>query len=246
MREAQLLRRVHSTHVIAVHDIGELDDGRPYLVMELATGGVLADRIVPNRPVDARGVEATITALAGGLGALHAAGIIHRDVKPANLLIVNDSLAAGDDPATVQRPGLLSDGERIVVGDLGLAKDQERTAAGPTIIGGSPFFRSPEQTRRGESVGPQADVYGATGVIWNLLTGEVPAGPVALGGSVGDRASGLAPLLGEGTGRRAGRRDSRPCTSGSRPRSKRWRAIRDSATSASVPRRSEPPIPTRD
>jgi WD40 repeat protein/serine/threonine protein kinase len=180
VREAQLLRRVRSPHVIAVHDIGELADGRPYLVMELATGGVLADRITPGQAVDAEGVKATIAALAGGLGALHAAGIIHRDVKPANLLIVDDSGAGADGPATVQRHGLLAVGERIVVGDLGLAKDQERTAAGPTIVGGTPFFRSPEQTRRGEPIGPPADVYGATAVIWNLLTGEAPAGHGAL------------------------------------------------------------------
>ncbi len=175
VREARLLRRVRSAHVIAIHDIGELDDGRPYLVMELANGGVLAERVVPGQPVDAQGVAATINALAAGLGALHAAGIIHRDIKPANLLIIDDSLT-GDGSATVQRLGLLARADRIVVGDLGLAMDQERTAAGPTIIGGTPFFRSPEQTRRGEAIGPPADIYGATGVIWNLLTGEAPGG----------------------------------------------------------------------
>ena len=74
-----------------------------------------------------------------------------------------------------QRPGLLAEHERIAVGDLGLAKDQERTAAGPTIVGGTPYFRSPEQMRRGEEVGPEADVFGATAVLWNVLTGEAPA-----------------------------------------------------------------------
>ncbi len=174
VREAQLLRRVHSAHVIAVHDIGELDDGRPYLVMELATGGALAQRIVAGRPADAPGVRATITALASGLGALHAAGIVHRDVTPGNLLVVDDSQTAGDGTATVQRQGLLTGSERIVVADLGLAKDQDRTTAGPTIVGGTPRFRSPEQTRRGEEIGPAADIFGATGVLWNLLTGEPP------------------------------------------------------------------------
>jgi WD40 repeat protein/tRNA A-37 threonylcarbamoyl transferase component Bud32 len=175
VREAQLLRRVHSTHVIAVHDIGELDDGRPYMVMELATGGVLGKRIAAGVPADASGVRATIMALASGLGALHGAGIVHRDVTPGNLLVVDDSPATGDGTATVQRHGLLAESERVVVADLGLAKDQERTVAGPTIVGGTPHFRSPEQTRRGEEIGPAADVYGATGVLWNLLTGEAPA-----------------------------------------------------------------------
>ncbi len=176
IREAQLLRRVRSPHVIAVHDVGEAADGRPYLVMDLANGGVLAERIGPGHPVDEQGVRAVITALAGGLGALHGAGIIHRDIKPGNLLIIDDAPTPETGDATQQRRGLLADHERIAVGDLGLAKDQERTSAGPTIVGGSPYFRAPEQMRRGEDVGPEADVFGATGVLWNLLTGEVPGG----------------------------------------------------------------------
>lgn len=198
VREARLLRRVHSPYVIAIHDIGELDDGRPYLVMELASGGVLADRISPGVPVDAAGVEQTIRALAAGLGALHGAGVIHRDVKPANLLVVDDGPTAGDRSLTVQRPGLLADSERLVVGDLGLAKDQDRTAAGPTIVGGTPFFRSPEQTRRGESIGPQADIYGATGVIWNLLTGEPPGGEATMEAQLATAPDGWRAFFGRG------------------------------------------------
>jgi WD40 repeat protein len=173
VREAQLLRRVRSPHVVSVHDIGELDDGRPYFVMELATGGVLSDRIGGDARVDADGLRATITALTGGLGALHAAGIIHRDVKPGNLLVIG--VPTGDAESTSVRPGLLAADERIVIGDLGLAKDQDRTAVGPTILGGTLYFRAPEQARRGADIGPPADVYAATAVVWNLLTGEPPA-----------------------------------------------------------------------
>ncbi len=173
VREAQLLRRVRSPHVVSVHDIGELDDGRPYFVMELAAGGVLSDRIGGGERVDADDMRATIVALAGGLGALHAAGIIHRDVKPGNLLVIG--APEGDAASTSVRRGLLAAGERIVIGDLGLAKDQDRTAVGPTILGGTPYFRAPEQARRGADIGPAADVYAATAVVWSLLTGEPPA-----------------------------------------------------------------------
>jgi WD40 repeat protein/serine/threonine protein kinase len=180
VREAQLLRRVKDSHVIAIHDIGEMDDGRPFLVMELATGGSLADRIRPGQPADEASVRTTITALASGLGALHAIGVIHRDVKPGNLLIVADATGQGAPGATQHRRGLLADGERVVVGDLGLAKDQERTEGAPTILGGTPLFRAPEQVRKGEIIGPAADVFGATGVVWNLLTGEPPPPESAL------------------------------------------------------------------
>ena len=174
VREARLLRRVRSAHIVAVHDIGELEDGRPFFVMDLATGGVLADRIVPGQALDANGVHEVIVTLGEGLRDLHAVGVIHRDVKPANLLVIGDSRGATDAGATVQRRGLLADGERVAVGDLGLAKDQERTAIGPTILGGTPHFRAPEQMRRGAEIGPPADVYAATAVLWNLLTGAPP------------------------------------------------------------------------
>ena len=164
-----------NAHVIAVYDIGALDDGRPFFVMELASGGVLADRVEPGGVADAEGVRAMIVALANGLGALHAANIVHRDVKPANLLIVGDAKAADTGSATAQRRGLLASGERGVIGDLGLAKDQDRTDAGPTIMGGTPHFRAPEQGRRNAEIGPPADVFAATAVLWNLLTGDVPA-----------------------------------------------------------------------
>src|SRR6476469_2115641 len=83
IREAQLLRRVHSPHVVAVHDVGELPDGRPYLVMEFAGGGSLAGRLAPGPGVDTESLVTVIRALASGLDPLHAAGVVHRDVKPA-------------------------------------------------------------------------------------------------------------------------------------------------------------------
>ena len=90
MQEAKLLRRIHNEHVVTVHDSGELDDGRPYFVMDYADRGTLEDRLgftPPGRAIDARRPGAVILALTDGLAALHRAGIVHRDVKPGNLLL---------------------------------------------------------------------------------------------------------------------------------------------------------------
>lgn len=173
LREAQLLRRVQSPHVIGIHDLGALEDDRPYLVMELASGGPLAARIGPTgHAADAEGLTRVAQALAAGLGALHASGIVHRDVKPANLLVVGPMGAATG--ATQLRRILLEDDERLVVSDLGFAKDTARTSVGPTVLGGTLYYQAPEQTQPGAAIGPAADVFAASAVLWTLLTGQPP------------------------------------------------------------------------
>lgn len=176
VEEGQLLRRVRNDAVITVHDAGELEDGRPYLVVELAEGGTLADRLEQHGEVssDAESTERIIVSLAEGLGAMHAAGIIHRDIKPENLLIGSDRSAAdlGDRNATMVRHGLLGAGERLIIGDLGLAKDLETRGSAPSVIGGSPGFQAPEQLRRDAIIGPSADLYAASAVLWRLVSGQ--------------------------------------------------------------------------
>ncbi len=175
MREARLMRRVRHPSVITVHDVGETADGRPYLVMDLAEGGSLQDRLgTGTLPADAATLEAVIRALAEGLGALHAAGVIHRDVNPANLLVVRTPVPSGESDG----PGrLLGSDERLVIADLGLAKDQLATRRGPTMVGGTPRFRAPEQAEIGAPIDVRTDVYAATAVLWLLVTGQHPPDP---------------------------------------------------------------------
>ena len=124
-------------------------------------------------------VRRIIDALADGLGALHGVGVVHRDIKPGNLLIVVDDTRGSSKQASTATL-LIAPGERIVVGDLGLAKDQQRSSIGPTMLGGTPLYVAPEQCEIGAPVSPASDVYSATAVVWHVLTGEPPPAPEQL------------------------------------------------------------------
>jgi WD40 repeat protein/serine/threonine protein kinase len=178
VQEAKLLRRIHNEHVVTVHDSGELDDGRPYFVMDYADRGTLEDRLgftPPGHPIDAKTTRRVVLALTDGLAALHRAGIVHRDVKPGNLLLQSvNRVPATQAPATEVRTALIEAGERVLIGDLGLAKDLVATPSGATIIGGTQGFQPPEQRQANAAISPAADVYAATAVVWRLLRGSRP------------------------------------------------------------------------
>ena len=188
VQEAKLLRRIHNEHVVTVHDSGELDDGRPYFVMDYADRGTLEDRLgftPPDRPIDGKTTRRVVLALTDGLAALHRAGIVHRDVKPGNLLLQSvhqgavtqaptTRAAATQAPATEIRTSLIEPGERVLIGDLGLAKDLVATPSQATIIGGTQGFQPPEQREPNAAISPAADVYAATAVVWRLLRGSRP------------------------------------------------------------------------
>ncbi|MGW3985181.1 serine/threonine-protein kinase, partial [Streptomyces mirabilis] len=107
LTEARLLRQAASNRVVQVYDIGELDDGRPYFVMEYANKGTLADRLVEaGGPLPMAEALQLAAEAARGMAALHEADVLHRDIKPSNVLIAT-------------RPG---GRERVLIADLGLAK----------------------------------------------------------------------------------------------------------------------------
>jgi len=178
VQEAKLLRRIHNEHVVTVHDSGELDDGRPYFVMDYADRGTLEDRLSftpPGHPIDAKTTRRVVLALSDGLAALHRAGIVHRDVKPGNLLLQSaNRTPAAQAPATEIRTSLIETDERVLIGDLGLAKDLVATPSQATIIGGTHGFQPPEQREPNAPISPAADVYAATAVLWRLLRGARP------------------------------------------------------------------------
>lgn len=184
LEEARLLRRVRAPNVVTVHDVGRLNDGRPYFVLDFADRGTLEPRLLNRSGTitpDSHSIMALVDALADGLSALHEAGLVHRDIKPANILFQltrrgsarNGQMA---EPAKSQKM-VISPDERILLGDLGIAKDILTRGSFPTLIGGTPLYRAPEQIDQVTDVTLASDVYAATAILWHLLTGQRPPDP---------------------------------------------------------------------
>lgn len=152
--EGRYLRRVESPHVVQVFDAGELDDGRPYLVMTYADQGTLADRLEVEGLSAGQALE-VIRQVGIGLTALHRRDILHRDVKPANVLF-----------RTVDGTA------RAMVADLGLGKALD-VSSRLTMVAGTPSFVSPEQAL-GESLDARADQYSLGALSYLLLAGRAP------------------------------------------------------------------------
>jgi serine/threonine-protein kinase len=152
--EVAAAQRISHPNVVPVLDSGE-ENGLPYLVQQLIRGGSLADRIEAVRRLD---VPETLTLLGGaaaGIDALHDGGLVHRDIKPGNILL---------------------EGMNAYVSDFGLAKDsQASNLTRPGQALGSLDYMSPEQIR-GEEVSPATDVYSLGCVLIECLTGTPPFG----------------------------------------------------------------------
>jgi eukaryotic-like serine/threonine-protein kinase len=161
-REARLLARISDPGIVQIYDIGHADSG-PYYVAELVDGESLAERL-RRGALGAAEARAIAEQLSHALAGAHAQGIVHCDVKPANVLITT----AG----------------KIKVGDFGIARLAEGTSQAPSAtVAGTPRYMSPEQAR-GQPTGPATDVYSAGVVLYEMLAGEPPfahGSPVELG-----------------------------------------------------------------
>ena len=152
-REAHAAARLSThPHVVTVFDVGE-HDGRPFIVMEYLEGGSVHDRIRSTPVAPTRAIE-WLRQAAAGLDAAHAEGIVHRDVKPANLL--------------------LDDDDRVHVTDFGIASAAgSDTLTLPGTVLGTAGYLSPEQAR-GETASAASDRYALGVVAFELLTGRRP------------------------------------------------------------------------
>jgi eukaryotic-like serine/threonine-protein kinase len=153
-REAQSAAALSHPNIVSIFDRGESEDGTYYIAMEYLPGGTLKNRIVKRGALPARTAAAVALQMAEALRAAHERDVIHRDIKPHNILITG----LGD----------------VKVTDFGIA----RAAASSTMtrtghILGTAHYISPEQAM-GEPVGPASDLYSLGVVLYEMLTGELP------------------------------------------------------------------------
>lgn len=155
LAEARALARLRHPHIVGVYDIGEAD-GAPFFTMELIAGETLASLLAVGWRLDDGRIMSLLRDVASALDALHAAGLVHRDVKPANVLVDG----AG----------------RAVLMDLGLSEETTapppRDGAADSVLG-TPAVMAPEQIR-GEAAGPAADIYALGVLAYHLFAGQPP------------------------------------------------------------------------
>lgn len=167
LREARAIGAVLHPNILAVYDAG-IDDRTPYLVMELAAGGSLRDRI-QSGPLPIDTVREIGIQIARALAAAHAANILHRDVKPANILCTSPRVTDRSRPPT--------ESERDVwkLADFGIARLPDSTLTVEGQFLGSPSYAAPESLGAGR-FSPASDVYGLGATLYEALAGSPPHG----------------------------------------------------------------------
>jgi serine/threonine-protein kinase len=152
--EARSAASLSHPHIVPVFAWGETSDGMSYIVMEYVPGGTLKDRITSKGALPARTAAAVALQIAEALQAAHEQGMIHRDIKPHNILI--------------------TDSGHVQVADFGIARAAEATTISDLgYILGSAKYMSPEQAAGG-TVGLASDLYSLGVVLYEMLTGRVP------------------------------------------------------------------------
>ena len=208
VEEARLLRRIRSPNVVTVHDVGRLNDGRPYIVMDFADRATLAARIRPEQLAspDVRELTVLVDALADGLSAIHEAGVVHRDIKPENILfqsVRRGPVGAKANLAERAAPmvHLAGPDERILLGDLGIAKDLIKHGPMATLLGGTPLYEAPEQREGSGKITPACDIYSVTALLWHVLTARQPPKRESLASQLSTLPAAWHPVIEQGMAR---------------------------------------------
>jgi hypothetical protein len=161
-KEVQLTSALTHPNTINIYDYGHAEDGTFYYAMEYLDGFTLEDLVAAEGPIPAERVAHIIAQAAGALTEAHHVGLIHRDVKPANIMLC-------------ARGGLF---DHVKVLDFGLVKELDDPAthqlSGTNVLVGTPLYLSPEAITDGDRVDARSDLYGLGAVAYFLLTGTPP------------------------------------------------------------------------
>ncbi len=164
--EARAVNSIRHANIVDIFALGQLPDGRHYMVMELLEGQSLAEMLRERGKLTPAEVLVVLEQVMGALQAAHAAGVIHRDLKPENLFVSKRQ-----------------EGWHVTLLDFGLAKQRGALShlTAPNVVLGTPGYMAPEQIR-GEPATPAIDLYAMGIVAWALLVGREPY----TGGSIVD------------------------------------------------------------
>ena len=155
LREAKAVASLRQVNIVQVYDVGDLN-GRPYFTMEFVEGGNLAQKLA-GTPQPARQAAALVATIAEAIHVAHQSGLVHRDLKPGNILLTANGIPK--------------------ITDFGLARsladEGGLTLSGVTL--GTPSYMAPEQARgRKNTMGPAVDVYALGAILYEMLTGRPP------------------------------------------------------------------------
>lgn len=162
IREARLLASLQSEHVTRLIDVGRTNEGDPYLVTQLVDGGDLGAYLRTHGPLPVRRAVDIVMQAASGLEAAHAHGVVHRDIKPGNILLARSA-----------EGGLL-----VKLVDFGIARAASPAdRAEPTLTDsghllGTPHYMAPEQIKNARAADARADIYSLGIILYRLLTNE--------------------------------------------------------------------------
>jgi len=164
-QEARLASAIGHEHIIDITDFGLTDDGRTFVVMEFLEGESLAECLAREGTLPEGRILQIAHQTASALGAAHAKGILHRDVKPENVFLLKRK-----------------DRDFVKVVDFGISKNLRSTGEGPDsprltqtgMVLGTPLYMSPEQARGDEDLDARIDIYALGVIMYELATGNVP------------------------------------------------------------------------
>jgi serine/threonine-protein kinase len=165
MREARAAVKIKSEHVARVFDVGRLENGAPYIVMEHLDGSDLSAWLTRQGPLGVEQAVEFVLQACEAIAEAHSLGIVHRDLKPANLFVIR------------RRDGVLS----VKVLDFGISKTTGLVGSGPvaamtktSALMGSPLYMSPEQMQSSRDVDSRSDIWSLGVILYELISGGPP------------------------------------------------------------------------